>query len=77
MTPKEKAKEIINKCCDIDFEEGKYMALIELEGRVDSINNILKHDKERYGIISRGCTLELMYLKEVKQEIENIINKTL
>jgi hypothetical protein len=50
----------------------KELALIVIEGRIESSINILKHDKERYGITSRGSAIELHHLELIREEIEKL-----
>jgi hypothetical protein len=73
MTPKEKAKKIVDKMYQyqwrkdtIEFRNAKQCALI-------AVDEILKYiPKFEYGQGEKTTTMEYDYLKEVKQEIEKL-----
>ncbi len=70
MTPKEKAKQLVEKMIiyhspdDKDYEAAKDCALIAVDEILSDYKNYLLHENTEY----KG----LMYWKEVKQEIEKL-----
>jgi hypothetical protein len=81
--PQDEARELVDRFMNLkptklsDYSKiyspmAKELALIVIEGRIESSINILKHDKERYGITSRGSAIELHHLELIREEIEKL-----
>lgn len=85
MTPKEKAKELVDKYLNASFALikeyipvplpfAKQCALIAVDECIESTKQLIHHytkgDDKRYADIYLSMSLSVAYLQEVKQEIE-------
>lgn len=80
MTTKEKADALVEKhykkIMSFLNERQKMInavkcAILSVEHTIEVLNKILAHDKERYGITSRGATIELDEQTELLTELKN------
>lgn len=74
---KRKATEILNNIEKVsnftDTNTDINLAILSTKNTIDALNAVIRHDKERYGIISRGASIELGEQKEILKELESRI----
>ena len=82
-TTKEKADELVFEfrlhanmwdCYDDAPNEDKndiQCAILSVKHTIEILNNVITHDKERYGITCRGATIELEEQTELLTELES------
>ena len=46
-------------------------AILSVKHTIESLNNVITHDKERYGITCRGATIEIEEQTELLAELES------
>ena len=64
---------IDNSNWDAITSDGVKCAILSTKNTIDALNAVVKHDKERYGITSRGATIELDEQTEILKELESRI----
>jgi len=84
MSPKEKAKELIDKYFDLveaqtaeqQEDNARWAALIVVDECIESTKQLIHHytngDDKRYADIYLSMSLSVAYWQEVKQEIEKL-----
>lgn len=75
-TTKEKADELVKQFYYHEFDkvethEATIHAINAVKHTLEILNNVITHDKERYGITCRGATIELEEQTELLAELES------
>ena len=73
-TTREKADKLVEQFNQRYFDEDKekvYHAINAVKHTIEILNNVITHDKERYGITCRGATIELEEQAELLIELES------
>ena len=51
------------------------LAILSLTKTIEALEAVLKHDKERYGIVSRGATIVISEHQAIKEILEKRLAK--
>ena len=78
-TTKEKADELVEQYVKLLSKSYQYpkkvtciqCAILSVKHTIEILNNVITHDKERYGITCRGATIELEEQTELLTELES------
>lgn len=78
-TIKEQADELVEKKLKLLCKSYQYpkkqvcvnLAILSVKHTIEILNNVITHDKERYGITCRGATIELDEQTELLTELES------
>ena len=78
-TIKEQADELVEKklkllCTSYQYTKKQVcvnLAILSVKHTIEILNNVITHDKERYGITCRGATIELDEQTELLTELES------